>query len=89
MLGAVYKPVEVIVPPVAAQTTPVLLEPVIVTVNCWVWRVCMVKEAGDIFMMTPGFAWLPRVQPASKRVTREKIATLQILARDCRDARFS
>ena len=80
-------PVEVMVPPVADQVTAVFVDPLTVTVNCWVWRACMVAEPGDIFNVTLGFSWFPRVQPASNRVRRERIARAQIPARDIRDAR--
>jgi hypothetical protein len=39
-------PLAEMVPPVADQVTLVLLEPVTVAVNCWVWPVCTLTEPG-------------------------------------------
>jgi hypothetical protein len=54
--GAVYKPAEVTVPPVAVQVTLVLLEPVTVAVNWLCCPVCRVTpEAGEIVTATAAF----------------------------------
>jgi hypothetical protein len=52
--GAVYKPAEETVPPVADQVTAVLLEPETVTVNCCVPPVSSDEEAGVIETATEG-----------------------------------
>jgi hypothetical protein len=54
VLGEVYKPDAVIVPPVADQVTAVLLEPVTVAVNCCVFPVWIEDEDGLIETETDG-----------------------------------
>jgi hypothetical protein len=50
--GAVYKPDEDTVPPLAVHVTDVLLEPVTVAVNCCVAPVCSDPEVGLIVIAT-------------------------------------
>ena len=49
-MGAVYRPLVVIVPPVADQVTAVFVVPVTVAVNCWVSPVC--SDAVVVLMVT-------------------------------------
>jgi hypothetical protein len=47
-LGAVYRPLEETLPPVADQVTAVLLDPLTVAVNCCVPLVSIEAETGEI-----------------------------------------
>jgi hypothetical protein len=83
----VYMPVEKTAPLLAAHVTPVLVLPLTVAMNCWVWPACTETEAGDRVTVTAGVvaAWVPnKVQPASERVSSEKIADMQVCAHDFR-----
>lgn len=76
LLGAVYIPPEVMLPPLADQVTPVS-QPPTAAVNCWVWPAGTETEPGDRVTLMDGVvaAWLPnKVQPASDRAIRERIA---------------
>lgn len=78
-----YMPVEEILPLVADQVMPVLVLPLIVAVNCWVWPVGIEAEVGDRVTVTAGVvaAWVPnKVQPPSDSVSSERIASMQIFA---------
>jgi len=82
-------PLEEMLPPVTDHVTPVLAPPT-VAVNCWVWPACTEVEAGDSLTVTAGVvaAWVPNtVQPASDRVSRERIASMQVFAHDFRGTR--
>ena len=84
-------PLAVMLPPVADQVTAVLVDPLTVAVNCWVWPACMEMEVGDMLTVTAGAtaaALAPdNEQPASDRAIRETIATMQIFARNSRGTR--
>jgi len=54
VFGAVYRPLDEMVPPVADHVTPLLLEPVMVVVNCCVPLVRMEAEVGEIVMAITG-----------------------------------
>ena len=56
MLAAVYRPAELIEPPVADQVTAVLLLPLTVAVNCCVPLVASDAETGEIVTATTGAA---------------------------------
>ena len=56
VLGAVYRPVEETVPPLADQVTEVLLDPVTVAVNCWMPPVESEAEVGEMLTETTGGA---------------------------------
>jgi len=76
-------------PPVADQVTAVLVDPLTLAVNCWVWPACTEAEAGVMLIVTAGVvaAWVPdNEQPASDRAIRETIATIQVFARNSRVA---
>ncbi len=51
-MGAVYRPLEDMVPPVADQVTLVLVEPVTVAVNCCVPPVGRLTDVGVIVTLT-------------------------------------
>jgi len=89
LMGAVYIPPEVMLPPLADHVTPVWAQPRTVAVNCWVWPASTETEPGDRVTLADGVAaWLPnKVQPASDRAIRETIATMQIFARNSRGTR--
>jgi hypothetical protein len=53
-LGAVYTPLELIVPPDADQVTAVLVVPVTLAVNCWVSPASSEIEFGVTLMLTDG-----------------------------------
>jgi len=53
LLGAVYRPLEETLPPVADQVTAVLLEPLTVAVNCWVPPVSIAADTGEMETDTP------------------------------------
>jgi len=53
LLGAVYSPLEEMLPPVADQVTAVLLEPLTVAVNCCVPFVRIEAETGEMATVTP------------------------------------
>jgi hypothetical protein len=83
-------PLAEMLPPVADHVTPVLVVPLTLAVNCWVRPACKEAEVGARLRVIAGLvaAWLPaKVQPASARVMREKIAIVQIFARDSQVAR--
>ncbi len=54
VLGAVYKPLEEIVPPVAVQVTAVFVVPVTVAVNCCVPPVLSEATVGETVTATGG-----------------------------------
>ncbi len=51
-----YRPAEVMVPPVALQVTAVLVVPVMVTVNCWVAPGVSEAALGEMLPVTGGWA---------------------------------
>ena len=82
-MGAVYLPLEEMVPPDADQVTEA--SPVLVTaaVNCWVWLVCIDTELGVTTTATEGDTGdeagdADNEQPAKARSIREKIARIQV-----------
>jgi len=78
-------------PPVADQVTAVLVDPLTLAVNCWVWPACIEMEVGDMLTVTAGAAAAALApdneQPVSDRAIRETIATMQIFARNSRETR--
>lgn len=85
-------PPVVMLPPVADQVTAVLVDPLTLAVNCWVWPACTEMEVGDRLTATAGAGSLAallgdNVQPASDRAIRETMATRQIFVRSSRGTR--
>jgi len=85
-------PLALMLPPVADQVTAVLVEPLTLAVNCWVWPACTEADVGDTLTVTAGALVVAallgdNVQPASERAIRETIATMQIFVRHSRGAR--
>jgi hypothetical protein len=75
--GAVYSPEAVIEPPLAAQVTAVLVEPVTVAVNCCVAFVCRIVDTGLTEIATetgavPVVPAAPTPQPVENRPTISK-----------------
>ena len=82
MLGAVYMPLEEILPPVTDQVTAVLLVPVTAAVNCCVPPANIETDTGDIETETGavGVAWLlNNVQPDRDKTSAVRIAIEQNL----------
>ncbi len=80
-----YRPPEEMLPPVADQVTAVLVVPLTVAVNCCVPPAGKETNVGDKLNVTAGCATcvLVKPQPASDRITRERIPT-QMLTRSQR-----
>jgi hypothetical protein len=74
VLGAVYKPLEEIVPPVADQVTAVFAVPVTMAVNCCVRPVSSEAEVGEIVIETNGAALTVTVAEADLVVSAALVA---------------
>ena len=78
-------------PPVADQATAVLLEPVTLAVNCWVFPACSEIEFGVTLTLTDGYCWVPEeanVQPAKETRNRERSTRTSCWTGVCEGARW-